>query len=782
MFLPLSLAPHRVRNLLRADRSSHVGRRTRSRRGRAIPLASSVVALALSANLADVQRAAAATTTTTTTTPTTTTAITYEANGGQFAGAATSMIVQEVLATNADTQAPAVTLSGDTLLGWSTSATATVPDASDTVSATALTLYAVWAKNYNVIYNGNGGTPLQTTQSEAVGSDPVFQGPASIPTYASNTFLGWSANKNAQSGDAMGADKVPVGGLVMYAVWRLPTDIQILFFENNSQLDSHTSWQQSALVNAPSPATMHLENTMGFSNPGYRFVEWCTVQVRNNQPCTGTIYTDGELYSFAQNLNLYAVWTNIPLESVTYSANGGTSANVVQTEQEGSNPVTLAPTAPPTRPGFTFAGWALNAGAAAPLTAAQVQVLAVPAAAETLYAVWTPLSYPVHYVAASTSSAINVAEVLGSDPIVQAPASAPSRAGYTFLGWNAAANDTSGASTGQLNVPQSGMTLFAIWRKDAKRPTIARALSVVATHDALTIRWKAPASDGGAPLTHYTVTVNTAHDARGIVCSAPDQLTTVAYCPNLRAGTPYQVTVSASNVIGTGPLAHAARAVAPLGALAPHVAGVTRASAPLDVRAHFTNAVALVQWHAPVHLGGAPVIVYDVTVPGTTVQCFTPSTICSLVGLRSNVAYTFLVSAITVAGRGDQGTAISAYHEATVTLEVVPFEFNSAVITPGLSTQVDNIASFMARHHIAAATIVGHTDLVGSNAYDQALGELRSSDVASALLARLRAIGVLRAPVLATVSRGKADPVLANYRQTHGGSSRRVTVTMSYFF
>ena len=704
----------------------------------------------------------------------TTTAVTYEANGGTFAAAASATTLQETPGSDADTQAPAATLSGDTLVGWSTSATATTGDAGDTVGTSALTLYAVWAKDYNVIYNANGGAPQETTLAEAAGSDPVSQAPLSSPSFGSNSFLGWSTNKNAQTGDALNTDVVPVGGTVMYAVWRLPSDIQVLFFENNSQLDTHTTWQQSALVDAPSPATLHPESTMTFSNPGFRFVEWCTVEVRDDQACTATAYSDGQMYSFAQDLNLYAVWTNIPLEDVTYSANGGTSADVVWSEQEGTSPLAQAPTTPPTRP-----GWATSAGAAAPLSPAQALVLVVPASAETLYAVWTPLSYPVDYRANGGSHSSVVVEVLGSDPIAQAP-TAPTRQGYSFLGWNTTATATAGARPQQLTVPQDGMSLVAIWRKDATRPSAPRSLRVTPTHDALTVHWSAPASDGGSALTHYTVTLFSARDPHGSVCSAADQLSTVAYCNDLSAATAYRVAVSATNVIGTGPSTTGPRALTPLGADVAPPHGVTRASAPLDVHAQFTGDVASVRWHAPARTGGAPVIVYAVSVPGSPAKCFSTTTSCSIAGLRSNVTYSFLVSAITAAGRGDQGEATSAYHETTLTMEVVPFAFNSAQVTRSMMVQVDAIASTIKFHDVHAATVVGYTDLVGSNTYDLALGEQRGSAVDAALATRLRSLGVA-APFLVTLSRGKQDPVESNYRQTHGGSSRRVTVTMTYF-
>ncbi|MFN5352061.1 MAG: BspA family leucine-rich repeat surface protein, partial [Alphaproteobacteria bacterium] len=63
-----------------------------------------------------------------------------------------------------------------------------------------------------------------------------------------------------------------------------------------------------------------------------------------------------------------------------------------------------------------------------------------------------------------------------------------------------------------------------------------------------TVSWTAPASDGGSPITGYTVTASTP----GGTCTAIAPATTCTVL-SLNNGTPYTFTVTATNALGTGP-------------------------------------------------------------------------------------------------------------------------------------------------------------------------------------------------------------------------------------
>ncbi len=87
----------------------------------------------------------------------------------------------------------------------------------------------------------------------------------------------------------------------------------------------------------------------------YSFVGWNT-----KQDGTGHFYVDQDSITIISNTTLYAQWEKIRF-SILFSPNGGTGAPAVQTKQYGVT-LTLSD-AVPTRPGYTFLGWAESADA-----------------------------------------------------------------------------------------------------------------------------------------------------------------------------------------------------------------------------------------------------------------------------------------------------------------------------------------------------------------------------------------------------------------------------------
>lgn len=118
--------------------------------------------------------------------------------------------------------------------------------------------------------------------------------------------------------------------------------------------------------------------TNSFTNPGYTFNGWNTAS--NN---TGTPYSDGQSYNFANDMTLYAQWAPI-VYPVTYDSQGGSSA-AGTTYSTGGN-FNLAPT--PTRAGYTFNGWFTASSGGSALTSPYSPPGYGPVV---LYAQWTPL-------------------------------------------------------------------------------------------------------------------------------------------------------------------------------------------------------------------------------------------------------------------------------------------------------------------------------------------------------------------------------------------------------
>jgi outer membrane protein OmpA-like peptidoglycan-associated protein len=87
----------------------------------------------------------------------------------------------------------------------------------------------------------------------------------------------------------------------------------------------------------------------------------------------------------------------------------------------------------------------------------------------------------------------------------------------------------------------------------------------------------------------------------------------------------------------------------------------------------------------------------------------------------------------------------------------INFAFNSAQLGPEAQRILDQQADFMNRFPEVRFSVYGHTDAVGSNSYNEALGRRR----AQAAVAYLTARGVSRSRLDALVSFGERRPVVA---------------------
>ncbi len=100
----------------------------------------------------------------------------------------------------------------------------------------------------------------------------------------------------------------------------------------------------------------------------------------------------------------------------------------------------------------------------------------------------------------------------------------------------------------------------------------------------------------------------------------------------------------------------------------------------------------------------------------------------------------------------------------------ITFAFNSSQLTPEAQAVLNQQAHFIRQFPEVRFRVYGHTDLVGSNSYNKALGMRR----ARAAVAYLAAQGIGTARLEAVVSYGKTQPVIA----TPGPEERnRRTVT-----
>ncbi|MEZ5177987.1 MAG: fibronectin type III domain-containing protein [Acidimicrobiales bacterium] len=193
-------------------------------------------------------------------------------------------------------------------------------------------------------------------------------------------------------------------------------------------------------------------------------------------------------------------------------------------------------------------------------------------------------------------------------------------------------------------------------------PTIGTA---TAGNASATVRWTAPANDGGHPITGYVVTPilgSVSMPATTFNSTATTQIVT-----GLINGAPYRFTVAAINVAGTGPQSAQSNVVNPQ---AP-----TRPGAPTIGTATAGNAKATVTWTAPESDGGSPITGYVVTPlamgdprPAQTFE--STDTTQVITGLSNGIEHTFVVQAINAIGTGDpsaESNPVTPASSATLT-------------------------------------------------------------------------------------------------------------------
>ncbi|RZA06229.1 MAG: OmpA family protein, partial [Proteobacteria bacterium] len=105
----------------------------------------------------------------------------------------------------------------------------------------------------------------------------------------------------------------------------------------------------------------------------------------------------------------------------------------------------------------------------------------------------------------------------------------------------------------------------------------------------------------------------------------------------------------------------------------------------------------------------------------------------------------------------------------------VPFEFGSAELTSSARTELTSLAARMKTAQVATVKIVGHTDSIGSDGFNQKLSEQRAASVVSFLLGQ----GVA-ADKLSSEGRGESEPVDSNDTDAGRAKNRRVEIHLSH--
>lgn len=188
-------------------------------------------------------------------------------------------------------------------------------------------------------------------------------------------------------------------------------------------------------------------------------------------------------------------------------------------------------------------------------------------------------------------------------------------------------------------------------------PSAPQSITTTAADASITVSWAAPSSDGGSPITGYTVEVFTAATGGSAVDTCtPSSLSNLTCTSSGRTnGTTYYVSVKATNANGTGDAS----------ARASVIAGA-QASAPRSVAAVRGDGSIVVSWQVPTSDGGSPITGYEANAYTSTsssasvaASCTTTALECTMTGVSNGTIYYVSVAAITAVRAGAASSRVT---------------------------------------------------------------------------------------------------------------------------
>jgi titin len=183
-------------------------------------------------------------------------------------------------------------------------------------------------------------------------------------------------------------------------------------------------------------------------------------------------------------------------------------------------------------------------------------------------------------------------------------------------------------------------------------PQVPTGVSAVGTNTIgeVIVSWTAPASDGGLPITEYTVMSS----PDGVVAVTSGATSTAV--SGLTNGAGETFIVFATNAVGDGAVSSPSAAIT-----------IGLPGAPTNVAARNVNGQANITWNAPPVTGGNPITGYTVTCVQTGTTVMTTGALSATVsGLMTGADYSFTVVATNVVGNGPVSAPSASVLIATV--------------------------------------------------------------------------------------------------------------------
>lgn len=308
-------------------------------------------------------------------------------------------------------------------------------------------------------YTYDSTSALATADGTAAGTKPE----ASF-SKAGHTFLGWSTTNGATTATITSAGSIATavgaitngGNYTLYAVWEIQKMV-VTFNQNYTGSPAATTKNVDYGGNTTAPAAP--------TRAGYTFDGWY-----QNTGGTGTkVEANGAINNVTSSLTFYAKWVANP--TITYNLNSGTATGITNTSVApgGSHTVTSVT---PTRIGYKFTGWLSSQDSQIKQGGATISNIT---SNLTLTAQWSQL-FTYVYNANKPSGALSSTNPSGvpttggtvaSGESFNLATGTPTLTGYTFAGWNTAANGTgtSVAAGGSTSIT-AATTFYAQWTEN----------------------------------------------------------------------------------------------------------------------------------------------------------------------------------------------------------------------------------------------------------------------------------------------------------------------------
>lgn len=316
-----------------------------------------------------------------------------------------------------------------------------------------MTLYAQWSSQpiYNVTFDLYGGNWNGSTQNITISTiNGIIGGnlPAD-PTKDGYIFNGWTTTKDTSS-TLFDSSTLVTGNMTLYAYWltAASSKVPVNFYSSDG----------SVLIASiyPNGGSNNYNTTVPVpTRQGYTFLGWSSTLngVSISKSIGSKIGNNPSIFSY------YAVWqVAVTNYTITYNANGGTLTDVASKNVTNGLFGTLPST--PTRNGYLFIEWnKINDG-----TGEAIYPTTSISGNTTVYAIWKAIQTVTfdanngNFDDASTSKTANIV-----DGSLRMLPQSPSRADYSFLGWNT----SNAASSPNVNLYGNSFvqnqTLYAIW-------------------------------------------------------------------------------------------------------------------------------------------------------------------------------------------------------------------------------------------------------------------------------------------------------------------------------